>query len=59
MRKILLIFFFPFMLHPAMAQQHKGRSLGNYTDYNKTSQSFIFQTTHGAARVTVFSPTLF
>jgi len=59
MKKILLIFFFPFILHPVMAQQHKGKSLGNYTNYNKTSQSFIFQTTHGTARVTVFSPTLF
>ncbi len=59
MKKILLIFFFPFMLHPVMAQQHKGRSLGNYTDYNKTAQSFIFHTTHGTARVTVFTPTLF
>jgi len=59
MKKILLIFFFPFMLQPAMAQQHEGTGLGNYTNYNKTSQSFIFRTTHGSARVTIFSPTLF
>ncbi len=59
MKKILFIFLTFIFLYPVMAQQSRGKSLGDYVNINKKGQDFIFHTTQGTARVTIFSPTLF
>lgn len=59
MKKILLAFFVFLLASPMMAQQQGGKSLGNFVSLNKSKQVFTFNTTHGTARVRIFTPTIF
>lgn len=50
---IVLSILFTF---PVMAQNQKGKSLGDFVHLTKKNQSFTFKTTYGTARVVVYSP---
>jgi len=58
MKKYLFVFILFIFLQPLVAQQQKGKSLGNFVSMQKTGQRIRINTTYGEAEINLFSPSI-